>query len=276
MAAAAALTAAPLAGLRVVVTRAEAQAAGLVEALAAAGAVVETLPLLAVGPPADSAPLAAAAAALGDWSWVVFTSANAVRALHPAGRDWPARTRVAAVGPATALALRAAGVAPALVAERPRAEGVLAALLPRLGPHDRVLLPQAEDARPVLADGLRAAGVEVQVVVAYRKAAPPEAPARAARIFGGGPLGWVTFTSPSTARAFAALFAESWPARRPGLLAASIGSVTSAALRDLGSPPAAEAATPSDRALVEAIAAGHLARGEAPAAAATGGAGAAD
>ena len=270
------LASAPLAGLQVVVTRAEAQADGLVEALAAAGAVVETLPLFVVAPPADSAALAAAAAALGDWTWVVFTSANAVRALRPAGaRAWPARTRAAAVGPATELALRAAGVTPSLVAARPRAEGVLAALLPRLGPHDRVLLPQAEDARPFLADGLRAAGVEVQVVVAYRKTVPPEALARSARIFGGGPIGWVTFTSPSTARAFAALFGESWPARRPSLLAASIGPVTSAALRDLGAAPAAEAATPSDRALVEAIAAAHGARGEAPAAA-PGGAGAAD
>ena len=275
--AAAATSAAPLTGLRVVVTRAEAQAEGLARALAEAGAAVETLPLLAVGPPADPAPLAAAAAALGEWSWVVFTSANAVRALRPTGRDWPARTRAAAVGPATELALRAAGVTPAMVAERPRAEGVLAALLPRLGPRDRVLLPQAEDARPVLADGLRAAGVEVQVVVAYRKTLPPEAPARAAQLFGGGgPLGWVTFTSPSTARALAALFGERWEARRASLLAASIGPVTSAALRDLGAAPAAEAATPSDRALVEAISAAHLARADGPPSAATGGTGAAD
>lgn len=257
------LASAPLTGVRVVVTRAAAQAEGLVAALAEAGAVVESLPLLAVAPPADPTSLAAARAALGDWSWVVFTSANGVRALLPSGASaWPARTRAAAVGPATELALRAAGVVPALVAERPRAEGVLDALLPRLGPRDRVLLPQAEDARPVLRDGLRAAGVEVGAVVAYRKAVPPEAPARAARIFGGGPLGWVTFTSPSTARAFATLFAERWPAGRASLLAASIGPVTSAALADLGVVPAAEAAAPTDRALVEAIAAAAAGGGE--------------
>ena len=252
---------APLDGVRVVVTRAEAQAEGLATALADAGAVVETLPLLEVQPPADPGPLAEAAASLREWSWVVFTSANAVRALLPPGgaRPWPAHVRAAAVGPATSLSLQVAGVAPALVAERPRAEGVLAALLPRLAAGDRVLLPQAEDARPVLAEGLSAAGIDVRAVVAYRKALPADAPARAARIFGEGPLGWVTFTSPSTARALAGVFGDGWPARRRGLLAASVGPVTSSALRALGVAPAAEAAAPSDRAMVEAIVAAHRA-----------------
>ena len=62
---------------------------------------------------------------------------------------------MAVVGPGTAAAVRAAGLEPALVPERFVAEGLLAAFPPGPG---RVLLPQAEAARPVLADGLRAAG----------------------------------------------------------------------------------------------------------------------
>ncbi len=96
----------PLAGLRVVVTRAERQAGGLVAAFAAAGAAVETLPLLEVAPPAEPAPLARAAAELRLYDWVVFTSANAVHALlgsapaRPAtgGGDRPGAIQPAAAG----------------------------------------------------------------------------------------------------------------------------------------------------------------------------------
>ncbi|HEV8631148.1 MAG TPA: uroporphyrinogen-III synthase, partial [Thermoanaerobaculia bacterium] len=92
----------PLHGRRVVVTRAEHQAEGLAAALAAAGATVERLPLLAVLPPEDPAPLAAAAASLASYRWVVFTSANAVRALFGAlDERWPDGVAVAAIGDAT-------------------------------------------------------------------------------------------------------------------------------------------------------------------------------
>src|SRR5262245_22080898 len=73
----------PLAGVRVVVTRAEHQSDGLADALAAAGADVERLPLLAVLPPEDPEALHAAARAIDGYAWVAFTSANAVRALMP-------------------------------------------------------------------------------------------------------------------------------------------------------------------------------------------------
>ena len=248
-----------LAGVRVVVTRAEHQTGGLAGALSALGATVETLPLLAILPPPDPAALAAAAARLREHAWVVFTSANAVEAfLRLVPGRWPGVVRVAAVGPATALALGRHGVEPALVAGTSQAEGVLAELLPRLLPAARVLLPQAADARPVLRDGLRAAGASVEAVAAYAKGLPAEAPRRAEAIFGSGPLGWVTFTSPSVVRAFAALFGDGWPERRSTLLAASIGPVTSEALRACGVTPAAEAPRPGDGELAAAIAAAQV------------------
>jgi len=249
------VTSRPLAGQRVVVTRAEHQSEGLAALLVEAGATVERLPLLAVMPPDDPAPLAAAAASVARYRWVVFTSANAVRALFATMPErWPADTAVAAVGDATAEALGDQDVAADLVAETASAEGLLALLLPRL---DRqpglVLLPQAADARPTLAAGLRAAGHETEVVVAYRKTLPPDARTRAAAIFGDGALGWVTFTSPSIVRGFAGLFGADWQARRRTLHAASIGPVTSEALRTLGVHPAAEAARASDESMIAAI-----------------------
>jgi len=109
---------APLAGVRVVVTRADRQAGGLAAAFAAAGAAVELLPLLEVVPPADPAPLAQAVAELPLYDWVVFTSTNAVHALLPQAppAGLPPRLRLAAIGAATGAALRGLGVEPALVA----------------------------------------------------------------------------------------------------------------------------------------------------------------
>jgi uroporphyrinogen-III synthase len=248
----------PLAGVRVVVTRGSRQAGGLAAALAAAGAAVEPLPLLEVVPPAEPAPLARAAAELPLYDWVVLTSTNAVHALLPgAPVALPPRLRTAAVGAATAAALRGLGVEPTLVAAAgdESAGGLLAALLPHLDCGQRVLLPQAADALPTLRDGLRAAGIAAVAVAAYDKRLPAAARRRAAELFGGQPIGWVTFTSPSIVRNFAALFGDDWTPRRGELRAASIGPVTSAELRRQGVEPAAEAARPADAELAAAVAA---------------------
>jgi len=246
-----------LAGLRVVVTRAERQADGLAAAFSAAGAAVELLPLLEVVPPADPRFLERAASELALYDWLVFTSANAVEAFLPlAGGALPHRLRVAAVGPATAESLRAWEIEPHLlagVAGRADAEGLLADLAPRVNRRQRVLLPQAADARPDLLKGLNAAGAEAIAVVAYDKRLPADAPARAAELFSTLPLGWVTFTSPRIVRHFAELFGADWERRQGELWAASIGPVTSHELRRRGVEPAAEAGEPGDEALVAAV-----------------------
>jgi uroporphyrinogen-III synthase len=248
----------PLAGVRVVVTRGSRQAGGLAAALAAAGAAVEALPLLEMVPPAEPGPLARAAAELPLYDWVVLTSTNAVHALLPrAPVALPPRLRTAAVGAATAAALRGLGVEPTLVAAAgdESAGGLLAALLPHLDCGQRVLLPQAADALPTLRDGLRAAGIAAVAVAAYDKRLPPEARRRSEELFTGQPIGWVTFTSPSIVRNFAALLGDDWTPRRRELRAASIGPVTSAELRRQGVEPAAEAARPADAELAAAVAA---------------------
>ncbi|MDY7095058.1 MAG: uroporphyrinogen-III synthase [Acidobacteriota bacterium] len=252
---------APLAGIRVVVTRPAAQAEGLVRAYQEAGATVVRLPLLAVMPPEDPAPLDAAAARLADFSWVALTSANAVRALLPRVEHWPDTTRLAAVGGATAAALEEHGLKAHLVPAQGDAEHLAQELLQHLAPDDQVLLPQAADARPTLEQALRAAQVPVSAVTAYDKRLPPQAAAQAEELFLDSPLGWVTFTSPRIARSFAELLGGAWPSRRNELRAASIGPVTSTALRELGVEPAAEAARPSDDELVAATVAAVSAAG---------------
>ncbi len=244
----------PLAGLRVVVTRAARQAEGLSAAFERAGATVEALPLLEVVPPADSRPLEQAASELALYDWLVFTSANAVQAFLPlAGEALPSHLQVAVVGPATAEALAAYGIEPHLQARRADAEGLLAELAPRIGRRERILLPQAADARPTLLEGLMRSGAEPAAVTAYDKRLPCEAAQRAGELFSGSPLGWVTFTSPRIVRHFVELLGADWGRRRPELRAASIGPVTSAELRRQGVEPAAEAVMPGDAEMVEAV-----------------------
>jgi uroporphyrinogen-III synthase len=154
----------PLAGRRIVVTRPGARGGDFAVELGRLGASVLTLPLIRIEA-AEDAPLAAALAGAPGYDWVVFTSANAVEAAGRLGADL-SRTKVAAVGPATAAALRRFGTEPAFVPDRFAAQHVVPGLEPLVGA--RVLLPQADVAESGLADAVRDRGATVTVITAYR------------------------------------------------------------------------------------------------------------
>src|SRR5215213_380573 len=158
----------PLLGRRVVVTRAREQAGPLVEGLRRLGAVPVEVPVVEVADPSDGGgALGDAAARLATFDWVVLTSANGVDRLLAHLRDSRAfgPCRAAAVGPATAAALARWHVAADLVPDEAVGEALVDAFPRAPG---RVLVAQAAGARPVVAEGLRAAGWEVVVVEAYR------------------------------------------------------------------------------------------------------------
>lgn len=169
----------PLFGRSIVVTRPTSQASGhqapgLRARLEVLGAQVLELPVIGLAPPADGGvALAAAAARLSAYSWAVFTSANAVHRFFEVVPDTRSLggVLVAAVGPATAAALRGYRVVPDLVPADFRAEGLLAAFpspAPSPARPQPVLLPQAAGARPVLKAGLEARGWPVDAVETYR------------------------------------------------------------------------------------------------------------
>jgi uroporphyrinogen III methyltransferase/synthase len=185
----------PLFGQRVVVTRAREQSSDLVASLVGLGAGVIEVPAIRIEEPADSgAALRAAAAEVGSYDWVVFTSVNAVARFVPLLRD--ARSfgsaRIAAIGPGTADALAERNLVADLLPERFVAESLLDAF--PAGP-GRVLLPRAAVARDVLPEGLQAAGWKVDVVAAYRTVrVDPTSAALAAAASADA----ITFTSSST------------------------------------------------------------------------------
>ena len=166
-----------LSGTRVVVTRPREHSGPLVAELERLGAEASVVPLIEVVPLEDGGELRRLVES-GDHDWIVFTSANAVRAVGGAlGR---LSARVAAVGPATANEVRGGGVEPAFVPDRFAAAEIADGLEPLAGA--RVLLPQSEIAERSFAEGLRARGATVDVVDAYRTVALEPSAAELVRI----------------------------------------------------------------------------------------------
>lgn len=241
------------------VTRPREQMTELAEGLRRRGANVVEAPVIRIEPPHDRAPLDAAIERMMDFDWIVFTSANGVRSflgrLQELGKAFPggSHVKLAAIGPATAATLNAEGIGVDIVPKRFVAEEVFEALRqsgPLVG--KRVLLPRADIAREALPTLLRAAGAEVEVVVAYRTVPVSEEISSALRLVRDGLVDVVTFTSGSTVRSF--LSAVQNRGELHGKFAsASIGPITSQALRDAGFEPTIEAGIYTVDGLIDAI-----------------------
>lgn len=236
----------PLAGRRVLVTRAAQQAGKLSEGLRAQGAEPVEVPVLEIRPPQSFVPLDDALGHLDRYDWLILTSANALQAVSSRGARFgvnPANAeglKVAAVGKATAEAARHFGFRVEMVPQSYVAESLVEELREHAA-GKKILIARAAVARDVIPDALRAAGAEVDVVDAYRNVLPDSAPALLRQALAAG-LDAATFTSSSSATHLAEAARAAgvaWPfAQVP---AVSIGPITSQTLRDLGWPPAAEA-----------------------------------
>jgi len=240
----------PLAGRRVLVTRAAHQAGKLSDGLRALGAVPIEVPVLEIRPPASFDPLDGALKSLESYDWLVLTSANTVRVLAERAAilgmelGKAASLKVAAVGSATAKAAVDAGFKVTFVPESYVAESLVLGLTGGVS-GQRILLARAEIARDVVPDSLHHAGAVVDVVNAYRNALPEAAPQQLRAALAEG-IDAATFTSSSSATHLAEAAREScipWPFA--GVPAVSIGPITSQTLRELGWEPAIEA-SPSD------------------------------
>jgi uroporphyrinogen-III synthase len=183
--------------MRVIVTRPEREAKRWVGDLSAMGIEALSLPLIKVGPVADTTEIVQAWRHLSDYVAVMFVSGNAAdyffASKPPLVPDFNAhakiRTRAWATGPATAKALLRAGVAPARIdAPAPDArqfdsEALWQLVGPTVQSSQRVLIVRGLDAgrnaetrqgsgREWLAQHIDEAGAEAEFVVAYQRSAP--------------------------------------------------------------------------------------------------------
>ncbi len=252
-------TAHPLAGKRILITRARHQAGKLADALEDLGAEVLRLPTIEMIPPETYAHLDAVLEVISGFDWLIVTSANGAAALAeriqflriPAERL--KHLQVAAIGPATAAAVGRIGMKVSAMPDEYVAEAVVAMLKKRVAGR-RVLLARAAVARDVIPERLRQCGADIHVVEAYRTVIPGDSIERVRELFAEGkPLpDAVTFTSSSTVNNFFALLAAAKMEKPPGLRAVSIGPVTTRTLSQHKWEPAREASPYDIPGVVEA------------------------
>ncbi len=236
------------------VTRTAEQAGTFSTLLRESGAQVFSLPLLRtlyLNPPFDEL-----SASLLRSSWLVFTSANGVEALHALlarhPMPLPPGLRIAAVGPQTAQSLEAHGWHASLLPSRSSGADLGLALLPLLGPGDRVCWAKAREADTALATLLQEAGIPLEAHALYESVPDAAAAALLPSLLCPLQIDTATFAAASAVRAFAhALGMTPLPS---GLRLASIGPRTSEAMRELGWNVHYEASTPSLKSLASALA----------------------
>lgn len=256
---------------RVLITRAPGQSGRLRDALLAVGAVPVSAPAIQILDPVEWTELDRALAELDSFDWLLFTSQSTVERVcnrlqrlvgseaasdmapgaadAPQGLSIPPRLRVAAVGEATAAALRARGLPVHLTPTDARGDGLAAALQPYLAPGALVLLPRGDLADQRLPDALRAAGCDVQTVIAYRTA-PASAPDQRLVDECQQGIDWVILTSGSTVTGLLALLNGKLPL---GAKVAVLGPETAKAARAAGLPVDLVSPVATVEALVQAM-----------------------
>lgn len=226
----------------------------LTRKLEAEGATVVEWPTLAFAPPNDEDALHRVRRRVHEeaFDWVVFTSARAVTALGP-GDGVPGTVRVAAVGHATADALRTAGWRVDETGTNDARD--LAEQMARGARLDgsRILFPAGSLAGSALEETLGAFGADVARVEAYKTLEVPPDEARVRADLERG-VDVVAFASPSAVRSFARALGAAWTEELSGVGVAAIGPSTERALVEQGIEPGriVTAAPPGLDALVDA------------------------
>lgn len=165
----------PLTGRRILIPRTVSQAGPLVDRLESVGARVDIVPLIRIAPVDDLSSLERKLVRLEKFRWLVFTSVNAVRVFQQACQAAAIQTedmdgcKIAAVGPATRIALESYGMSVDLCPEAGHAEHLVQPLLDGTKQGDLILFPCGNlAAHKRWVAQLRDAGRIVELEVVYR------------------------------------------------------------------------------------------------------------
>jgi len=262
----------PLAGRRVMVTRAPKQSSEMTKALQKLGAEVIACPTIEIKPPTSWEQLDYALVHLSWYDWLAFTSANGVeyflRRLDELGhgRAELMSHRVCAVGRKTAEKLKNEQITVDLMPERFTAESLVEEFIKRFGVGQRLrgarmLLPASKTTRDVIRPAMEKIGVHVEVVEAYQTVLPSASSAEVMKLMREAQSDYIVFTSPSTVANLAAILETDHLAP---LLArtrvACIGPVTAEAVGLHGLEVHIQPKEHTGEALVQALAADNLKR----------------
>ncbi|MDO8489106.1 MAG: uroporphyrinogen-III C-methyltransferase [Candidatus Omnitrophota bacterium] len=274
----------PLLGKRIVVTRTREQASALSEKLIDLGAEVIEIPVIKIVSLRVDKQLEEMFLQ-NEYDWVFFTSQNGVsefaQFLNRAGKDSRIfdKAKVCAIGSETAKSLAAIGIRADYVPAQFCAEAVVEHFKGcyarprfkhsragssghpgnsfmdfRLRGNDskRALILRAKQARDVLPDGLKELDFEVKVIDLYDTLPEKESASKLRECLKQG-VDLVTFASSSSIKNFVGLLGKDYRRLLKGVSLASIGSVTSATIREYGLKVNKEAKVYTIDGLVEVI-----------------------
>ncbi len=231
----------PLLGKKIVVTRAREQASNLVENLMEMGADVLECPTIKVVPADDLSSLDSAISRLKAYDWIVFTSVNGVKhffkRLFESGLDTRAlgHLNTAAIGPATSAMLFSFGLKTDIIPKSYRAESVIDAFSEQNIEDKKILLPRAQEARPILPVELEKMGATIDEIIVYRTIQDHQNVDLLLEDLQHGLIDMVTFTSSSTVKNFRALIPDDmFLSLIKGVTIACIGPITSDTATELG------------------------------------------
>ena len=246
---------------QVLVTRPTGQADELCRLLVARSIGPLVVPTVAIDSATAATDLDAMISGLAGADWLILTSANGAHSLAARlaenGLRLPETIRVAAVGPATADALTAAGIRVDHVPD----EYLTVAIADGLGDlaGRRVVLARADRATSGLHDALVARGAIVEEVIAYRTIEGPASSRGVLHAALHRDLDGIAFTSGSTVRGLMRLASPIDRARARTVPAFCIGPVTAREARQSGFHVAAVAPDHTAIGLADAIVT-HFAR----------------
>jgi uroporphyrinogen III methyltransferase/synthase len=231
----------PLAGKKILITRAREQSGEFSVSLKKLGAEAIEFPTIDIVPPLHWKELDRAIDQIKSYDWIIFTSANGVKfffqRLGERGLSFrfPASLKVCAIGPATANQLKEKGIRVGYTPEEFVAEAILKGFRKMTVQGKRILLARVKQARDVLPNGLKKLGAEVDVVEAYRTIIPKGGSKRLRQLLIEGKIDVITFTSSSTVIHFVELLKkENLKKLLKGIAIACIGPVTSRTAERLG------------------------------------------
>lgn len=263
-----------LKGKRVILTRAKEQSAEWVRVLESRGAEVLLLPAVRIAQPETWSLLDRELLRLHEFDWVLFTSRNAVRFVAERlgelscalGSPGAPTTRVAAVGEATAEAIRKKGWHVDCVAPSQTGDSLAHELRESLAGR-RVLLPRSDRADDRLPIALEQHKAKVREVVAYLTLAPESLDPAISDRLRSGDVDWVVFASPSAFHNLShAIGAKELAALSTRVHFLAIGPTTAKAVREAGAQVELEATTPDAEGIANALCEYHAMRAAASAA----------
>lgn len=238
----------PMFGHRVLVTREHSSG---FESLEELGAEIIRFSTVEVAPPETWEGLDRSIDTIGEYHWLIFTSANGVKYFFTRlfGRGVDIRDlkglKICAIGSKTATEVEKFGIRVDLIPDKFRAEGLIESFLKLSGAKGighgegslsgiRFLLPRAEVAREVFPEKVRELGGEIDIPVAYRAVKPELHGKRLKRFLKEGRITIATFTSAATFNNFMDIMGDDADGLLRDVAIAAIGPVTAKAIEKAG------------------------------------------